>query len=88
MSTISITLSEPLREFVTKQAAEQGLAQPDEYIEKLVREEQKKKIWAYYEKEVGKAIDRNEWLTAEEMWEEIRVEREKRRIERQTRSAQ
>jgi hypothetical protein len=46
---------------------------------KHLREEQKNKLWAYYEKEVGKAIDHNVWHTEEEFWKQVREKREQRR---------
>jgi hypothetical protein len=48
MSTIQITLSEPLQRFVVKQVAELGLDQPDQYIEQLLEEERRKKRDEYY----------------------------------------
>ena len=48
MSTIQITLSEPLQRFVVKQVAERGLDQPDQYIEQLLEEERRKKRDEYY----------------------------------------
>jgi len=48
MSTIQITLSEPLQRFVVKQTAELGLDQPDQYIEQLVEEERRRKRDEYY----------------------------------------
>ena len=48
MSTIQITLSEPLQRFVVKQVAELGLDQPDQYFEQLLEEERRKKRDEYY----------------------------------------
>ena len=48
MSTMQITLSEPLQRFVVKQVAELGLDQPDQYIEQLLEEERRKKRDEYY----------------------------------------
>jgi hypothetical protein len=65
MSTLTITFPESLWEFVTDQVIEQGLTAPEEYIEKLVREEQKNKLWAYYEKKLmkpSKADSQYQWM--------------------------
>ena len=48
MSTIQITLSEPLQRFVIRQVAELGLDQPDQYIEQLLEEERRRKRDEYY----------------------------------------
>jgi hypothetical protein len=61
-----------LREFVTEQVTKLGFAQPEDYIEKLLEEEQKNQLWAYYEKEVGKAIDADHWNPiTPEFWDRI-----------------
>jgi hypothetical protein len=80
MSTLTITLPESLQEFVTDQVIEQGLTAPEEYIEQLVREEQKNKLWAYYEKEVAKAIESGQPIPMDEkFWKEINEEIQQRR---------
>jgi len=48
MSTIQITLPEPLQRFVQHQVAELGLDQPDQYIEQLLEEERRRKRDEYY----------------------------------------
>ncbi|MDR0611667.1 MAG: hypothetical protein LBG58_16285 [Planctomycetaceae bacterium] len=70
MSTLTITLPESLQEFVTDQVIEQGLTAPEEYIEKLVREEQKNKLWAYYEKEIDKAFESGQPIPMDENFRE------------------
>ena len=48
MSTIQITLSEPLQRFVVKQVVELGLDQPDQYFEQLLEGERRRKRDEYY----------------------------------------
>ncbi|MDR2438040.1 MAG: hypothetical protein LBE12_01545 [Planctomycetaceae bacterium] len=79
MSTLTITLSESLQEFITNRIVELGLTAPEEYVEKLIREEQKKQLWNYYEKEVAKAFESGTPIPAEEFWQQVREERERRR---------
>ena len=57
MSTIQITLPEPLQRFVQGRVAELGLDQPDQYIEQLLIEEQRRKLEEYYMREVQKGLD-------------------------------
>ena len=60
MSTIQITLSEPLQRFVVKQVAERGLDQPDQYIEQLLEEERRRKRDEYYMEKCREAIERGQ----------------------------
>jgi mRNA-degrading endonuclease RelE of RelBE toxin-antitoxin system len=61
MSTIHLKLSESSQKFVNHQVAELGLSAPEEYFEKLVEEEQKKKIDEYYYEKCQEAIETNQW---------------------------
>ena len=60
MSTIQITLSEPLQRFVVKQVAELGLDQPDQYFEQLVEEERRRKRDEYYYQKCLEALERGQ----------------------------
>ncbi|MDR3181513.1 MAG: hypothetical protein LBT89_01105 [Planctomycetaceae bacterium] len=84
MSTISVTLSEPLQNFVMRQVTELGLADSDEYIEKLVQEQQQRKIDEYHWELVQEAIEEDAWLTEEEFWEQIKESTRKRREARKS----
>ena len=57
MSTIQITLPEPLQRFVQGRVAELGLDQPDQYIEQLLEEEQRRRLEEYYMEEVRKGLE-------------------------------
>ncbi|MDR3233399.1 MAG: hypothetical protein LBT46_07030 [Planctomycetaceae bacterium] len=81
---MNITLSEPLQNFVMKQVAELGLADSDEYIEKLVQEQQQRKIDEYHWKLVQEAVEEDAWLTEEEFWGQIDESTRKRREAKKT----
>jgi len=57
MSTIQITLPEPLQQFVQGRVAELGLDQPDQYFEQLLEEEQRRRIEEYYMEECRKGLE-------------------------------
>ena len=57
MSTIQITLPEPLQRFVQGRVAELGLDQPDQYIEQLLEEEQHRRLEEYYMEECRKGLE-------------------------------
>ena len=57
MSTIQITLPEPLQRFVQGRVAELGLDQPDKYIEQLLEEEQRRRLEEYYMEECRKGLE-------------------------------
>jgi hypothetical protein len=92
MSTIQITLSEPLQRFVVKQVAELGLDQPDQYIEQLVEEERRKKRDEYYMEKCREAIETNRWTQVteenrQEFWDGIRQKAKQLRDTRSSESA-
>ena len=92
MSTIQITLSEPLQRFVVKQVAELGLDQPDQYIEQLVEEERRRKRDEYYMEKCREAIDANRWTRVteenkQEFWDGIRQKAKQLRDARSLESA-
>jgi len=57
MSTKQITLPEPLQQFVQGRVAELGLDQPDQYIERLLEEEQHRRLEEYYMEECRKGLE-------------------------------
>ena len=56
MPTLQITLSEPQQQFVMGRVAELGLERPDQYIEKLLNEEQRQKLDEYYMEKVREGL--------------------------------
>ena len=72
MPTLQITLSEPQQQFVMGRVAELGLERPDQYIEKLLEEEQRQKLDEYYMEKVQEAIDADRWTSVpEDKWPEF-----------------
>ena len=71
MPTLQITLSEPIQQFVFGKVAELGLDRPDQYLEKLLEEEQHKTFDAYCMEKVQEAIDKDEWIAEEVFWEQV-----------------
>jgi len=87
MPTFQITLPEPLQQFVLSRVIELGLERPDQYFEKLLEEEQNRKLDDYYMEKVreGLASGPPVWVTEENrnaFWngikEKIRLQHEKR----------
>jgi hypothetical protein len=75
MSTIQITLPEPLQRFVQGRVAELGLDQPDQYIEQLLEEEQRRRLEDYYMREVQKGLDSGPLIPVTSgFWDEIAAE--------------
>jgi len=54
---MQITLPEPLQQFVQGRVAELGLDQPDQYIERLLEEEQHRRLEEYYMEECRKGLE-------------------------------
>ena len=71
MPTLQITLSEPMQQFVLGKVAELGLDRPDQYVEKLLEEEQHRWFDDYCMEKVQKAIDRDEWIAEDEFWQQV-----------------
>ncbi|MDR0520530.1 MAG: hypothetical protein LBH00_01615, partial [Planctomycetaceae bacterium] len=63
MTTITLTLSETLAEFVNTRSAELGFARPADYLQNLAEEEQKKKqqLHDYYAEKCLEAVRENKW---------------------------
>lgn len=80
MSPITLHLSESLQKFVEIQAAELGISHPEEYLEKLLLEEQKRKIEEYYMKKIEEGLASGESMPMDEkFWEGVRAEVRQRR---------
>ena len=56
MPTMQITIPEPLRQFVLNRVAELGCDCPDQYFEKLLEEDQRRKLDEYYMKKVSEGL--------------------------------
>lgn len=84
MTTLTLVLPDVLQEFVSRQVDEQGFTTAEEYVEKLVLEERKKTLRAYYEKEVGKAVESGPPIPADEFWKQIDTAIKQRRKKKKT----
>ena len=75
MSTIQITLPESLQRFVQGRVAELGLERPDQYVEQLLKEEQRRRLEEYYMREVQKGLDSGPSIPVTPgFWNEIAAE--------------
>ena len=54
---MQITLSEPLQRFVQGRVAELELDRPDQYIEQLLEEEQRRRLEEYYMEKVREGLE-------------------------------
>lgn len=85
MPTLQITLSEPLQQFVMGEVDELGLEHPDQYFEKLLKEEQRRRFDNFCMEKIQEAIDQDEWITEDEFWRRVDEDMQTRR---QTRKAE
>jgi antitoxin ParD1/3/4 len=70
MTTLSVTLSESLKEFVEAQAAAGNYASAGDYVLALLREAQKRQAWAKVEALVLEGLNSGEAVeVTEEYWE-------------------
>ena len=56
MTTLQITLPEPLQQFVLGRVTELGLDCPDKYFEQLLEEERRRKLEDYYMEKVREGL--------------------------------
>jgi len=82
MTTFQITLPKPLQQFVLNRVAELGLERPDQYLEQLIEEEQRKNFDDYYMAKVQEALDRNEWIPEKDFWKLVDEDTQSRRSAR------
>lgn len=87
MSTINLQLSESLQNFVNHQVTELGLSAPEQYVEKLVEEEQKRQLDEYYYKKCQEALASGEPIritdkNREEFWNNIKADIRQQYLER------
>jgi hypothetical protein len=89
MSTLQITLSEPLQRFVKGRVAELGLDHPDQYVEKLLEDEQRRQLDEYYWREVQKGLNSGQPIKVTPgFWDELVAEIEREVYERKRKVAQ
>ena len=90
MTTLQITLPEPLQQFVLGRVTELGLDCPDKYFEQLLEEERLRQPWDEYEQKVAEAIDADRWTSVpDENWSEFWCDiRQKAKQLRDARSAE
>ena len=89
MSTLQITLPESLQRFVLGRVTELGLDQPDQYIEQLLEEEQRRRLEEYYMEECRKGLESGPSIPiTPEFWEDLVAEIEQEVYERKRKVAQ
>jgi len=89
MSTIQITLPEPLQQFVQGRVVELGLDQPDQYFEQLLKEEQRRQLEEYYMEECRKGLESGPSIPIMPgFWEDLANEIEREVYERKRKVAQ
>ena len=89
MSTIQITLSEPLQQFVQGRVAELGLDRPDQYFEQLLEEEQRRRLEEYYMEECRKGLESGPSIPiTPDFWKNLVAKAEQKCQERRRKVAQ
>ena len=89
MTTLQITLPESLQRFVQGKVAELGLDQPDQYIEQLLEEEQRRKLEEYYMEECRKGLESGPSIpVTPDFWKNLANEIEQEVYERKRKVAQ
>ena len=56
MPTLQITISEPFQQFVISRVAELGFDCPDQYFEKLLEEDKRRKLEDYFMEKVNEGL--------------------------------
>lgn len=72
MTTVAVTLSESLKDYLEAQAAKEGLASISAYVEKLVQEDQTKKARADLNAKLREGLQAPKVRMTEERWQELR----------------
>ena len=74
MNDLSLSLPEPLNSFVEAEAADSGFASTGEYIESLVRQEQRRKARERLDQQLLEGVDSGEPITMDdEAWANLRA---------------
>ncbi len=71
MTTVVVTLSYSLQEYLESQAAKEGLASISAYVEKLVQEDQTKKARADLNAKLREGLQAQKVPMTEERWQEL-----------------
>lgn len=82
MTTMTIELPKSLQDSIEQRLALSACETAEEYVLKLIRDEEQRQLDAYYEREVPKGLDciaQGKVLTEEEFWKKLE---ERRRIRR------
>ncbi len=74
-------LAESLDDFIRNEIEELGLHNEREYLERLAKAEQKKKIQAYFDAKIREALEDDVWYTMEDDWAEKMIAEMDLRIE-------
>ena len=85
MTTMNITLPEPMRQFIEEQVNSGSYGTASEYMRALVREDQKRKAQERLEALLLEGLDSGDPIEATpEFWQDLRGRIESRRKARQT----
>ncbi len=80
MPTLTLDLPDSMQKFVEFRAAELGIANPEEYLLKLICEEEERLVGEYYMREIQKGLDSGPPEPLDEaFWEELRQRSKQRR---------
>jgi antitoxin ParD1/3/4 len=72
MTTLSLTLTDSLKEFVETQATAAGFASPSDYVEALLREAQKRQAWVKVEALIVEGMQTPARGMTSADWEQLR----------------
>lgn len=89
MSSLNISISESLREFVKQRVASAGYSTPSEYIRQLIREDQKAMAKEQLEALLLEGLESGEPIAVDEdYWKQKKVELAKRLAEQKKGSSE
>jgi len=78
MTTLNISLPDQMKDFVDEQVGERGYHSPSDYLQDLLREEQKRKAEEKLEELLREGLSRPASELTENDWEYVRNELEQR----------
>ena len=78
MTTLNISLPDPLKDFVDEQVGERGYHSPSDYLQDLLREEQKRKAEEKLEELLREGLSSPASELTENDWGYVRSELEQR----------
>ncbi|MDR3183526.1 MAG: hypothetical protein LBT89_11535 [Planctomycetaceae bacterium] len=90
MSTINVTLSQPLEQFVARQVAYLECTDSSEYVEQLIEAdlERQRQVDEHHWQLVQEGLASGTPVSADEFWQQVHKETERRRQEHKIRSNQ